>query len=112
MGIGLLSYLSHLGIALSIALLVVMIVGFSLYIAQVRFFVGSVDLLTIGKTFVVVYILNRTLLWGIHENWGLAIYYAQFISIALLTTGSFIFLKRRRNTLKQTKKAINPKNKY
>lgn len=108
-GIGLLTYLTHLGFSLSPALLLVVIVGFALYIAQVRFFVGSVAVRTIGKTFVLVYFANRLSLWAFHEKLGLKIYFAQFISIALFTTGSFLYLKHCHNAVTQTKKDLSSK---
>ena len=93
-GIGLLTYLVILGLPLSVALFFVVIIGFILYIAQVRFFIGKVDVLTIGKTFIFIYFANRLILWALYEKIGLEIYYAQLISIALLTSGTFLFLKK------------------
>jgi len=77
----------------------VLIVGFLLYIAQVRLFVGSVSVLAIGKIFILVYFANRFVLWALYEELGLEIYYAQFISIVLFTTGSFLILKRHKTNM-------------
>ena len=99
-GIALITYLTSLGISVSLSLLIVMLFGFILYMAQVRYSVGLVDVPTIVRAFIYIYCVNRLILWGIYQQLGLEIYYAQFISIALLSTTSFLYLKRSRiNTL-------------
>jgi hypothetical protein len=96
LGIGLLTCLVFWGIPLSIALFFVVLMDFFFYIAQVRYFIGRVDVVTIGQTFVFIYFANRLILWALFEQLGFRIYFAQFISIILLTSISFSFLKSRR----------------
>ena len=95
-GIAFLTLLVYLNIPLSLALLIVVFVGFLLFILQVKIFVGHVEISVIAKTFVFVYIANRIILWIFYENLGLEIYYAQAISIVLLSMGSYLILKLSR----------------
>jgi len=92
-GIILLSALVWWGMPVTPALLLVVCIGLVLYTIQVRLFVGKIHLLTTASVFVLVFFANRFLLWLIFERLGAPIYVAQIISVLVLTSGSYLFLK-------------------
>ena len=92
-GILLLTYLTYLGLSVTVALLIVVSVGFTLYITQVQLFVGKVNFRIIIMMFIFIYFANRILLWVIHEKFGSPIYIAQIVSILSLSMGSYFVLK-------------------
>lgn len=94
-GIAILTYLVKIGIPVTAALLVVVFVGFFLYQWQVRYSIGAINLSRIGTAFVFIYFSNRLLLWMFHEQFQLEIYYAQLISVALLSLASYRFLNEK-----------------
>ena len=94
-GLALLVFFDYLGTPVTLSLLIANVVGFIVYVYQVRLFIGEVHIVNIAKATIVIYILNRFLLWLLHENLGLALYLAQIISIALLTLGSYRYLQSK-----------------
>ena len=96
LGIILLSGLVWWGMPVTPALLLVVCAGFVLYTIQIHLFIGKIHLLTTASVFVLVFFANRFLLWLLFERLGAPIYVAQIVSILLLTSGSYLFLKTRR----------------
>lgn len=94
--LGVLTYLTHIGIPVSFALLIVLSMDFVLYSIQVRYFVGTVNLLTVAKVFVFLYFANRFLLWGLYDKMALPIYIAQAISVVILIIGGYFYLRSKR----------------
>lgn len=91
-----LTYLTYLGVQVSLALLVVLSMDFVLYSIQVRYFIGTVNLLTVAKVFVFLYFANRFLLWGLYDKMALPIYIAQAISVVILIIGGYFYLRSKR----------------
>ena len=94
--LSILTYLTYLGVQISLALLIIISMDFILYSIQVRYFVGTVNLFTVLKVFVFLYFANRFLLWCLFEQIGLPIYIAQAISVAILITGGYFYLRSKR----------------
>lgn len=97
--IGVLIYLNHVGVSVSLALLIVLSMDFVLYSFQVRYFVGAVNLFTVLKVFVFLYFANRFLLWALFEKMEFPIYIAQPISVAILVVGGYFYLRSKRQLL-------------
>lgn len=93
LGIVVITLLTHAGVSLTMALFLGMLVGFSLYMLQVRYSVGKINFLLIAKMFALIFVANRALLWIFHENMGIPVFYAQLISTLLLAFVSHAFLK-------------------
>lgn len=91
-----LTYLTHIGLPVSSALLIVLSMDFVLYSIQVRYFIGTVNLLTVAKVFVFLYFANRFLLWGLYDKMALPIYIAQAISVVILIIGGYFYLRSKR----------------
>lgn len=94
--LSILTYLSFVGIQISLALFTVLSIDFILYSLQIRYFVGTVNLFTVAKVFVFLYFANRILLWGLYEKMELPIYIAQAISVTILITGGYFYLRSKR----------------
>ena len=97
LGIGILTWLTYLSVPLTLALLIVVSVGCALYVLQVKMFVGDIDARTIFKVFVSIFFFNRAMLWLLYEQLLIPVYFSQAISIVVLTTSSFLYLKWKKN---------------
>jgi putative flippase GtrA len=97
LGIGMLTLLTYFSVPLTLALLMTVSIGCALYVLQVKHFVGDIQVLTILKVFASIFILNRAMLWLLYEQLQIPIYFSQAISIVVLTTSSFLYLRWKKN---------------
>jgi hypothetical protein len=94
-GIAILYSLVSSNMNLTLSLFLTTLVGFMMYVVQVKITIGPVDFLSVGRAFVFLFVMNRVLLWLLFEQSGIPLVISQFMSIILISGASYIFLKAR-----------------
>jgi len=87
--------LNSVGFSITEALLMTMTLGIFFYFMQVRITIGAVAMVEIFLGYAVLFILNRLLLWLLHQQGHLPLAVVQFFCMLTLSVLGYFFMRHR-----------------